>query len=172
MALYQRAIRHRSHFIFPSILKGAGQFPDSTPRVYEDGEVYTLEEIRSGSRIPAFFYDYPAAYAVLNLSLAIQTKVALERVGAENSGEIFTEGGFRNNPDYNTLVSAMFPQASIALSNMAEATSYGAAIVGATAYEQVPPRELASRIEINAHPFRNASFDGLDDYVKRFMELL
>ncbi len=172
VTLYQRAIRQRSHFIFPSILKGAGQFPDSTPRVYEDGEIYTLEEIQHGTRIPSFFYDYPAAYAVLNLSLAIQTKVALERVGAEQSTQIFTEGGFRNNPDYNTLVSAMFPNASISLSNMSEATSYGAAIVGATAYEKVPARDLASRIEVDAHPFQNASFEGLDDYTKRFMELL
>ncbi|MFW5786196.1 MAG: FGGY-family carbohydrate kinase [bacterium] len=172
LPLYQRAIRRRSHFIFPSILKGAGQFPDSTPRVYEDGEMYSLEEIQAGRRVPEFFFDYPAAYAVLNLSLAIQSKVALERVGAKDGQRIFTEGGFRNNPDYNTLISAAFPGASIALSNMTEATSYGAAIVGATAYEKRPPTELVSRISTDAHTFRNASFEGLDAYIERFMELL
>jgi len=170
--LYQRAIRQQQHFIFPSILRGTGQFPDSSPRVYEEGEFYTLEEIQKGARVPNFFFDYPAAYAVLNLSLAIQSKVALERVGAKDGQQIFTEGGFRNNPDYNTLISATFPGASISLSNMGEATSYGAAIVGAVAYEKRPPKELAERVQIDAHAFRNTSFEGLDGYIARFMELL
>lgn len=170
--LYQRVLRDKEHFIFPSILRGTGQFPDSAPRVYENGEFFDLEEIQEGRRIPAFFYDYPVAYAVLNISLAVQSKIALERVGAGPGQRIFTEGGFRNNPDYNTLLSAAFPGSSIGLSDLGEATSYGAAIVGATAYEGTKPRDLASRITLDVHEFGEKRFDEFTAYMQRFLELL
>ena len=52
--LYKSVIAERKYFIFPGIVKGTGQFPESEPRVYEEGEEYSFGEIEKGN-MPAFF---------------------------------------------------------------------------------------------------------------------
>jgi sugar (pentulose or hexulose) kinase len=170
--LYERVIQSRSQFIFPSVVRGTGQFPDSLPRVYENGEWYSLEEIQARERVPEFFYDYPVAYAVLNLSLAIQSRIALGRVGVASHGTIYTEGGFRNNPDYNALISAFFPDATVALTGMKEATSFGAALLARTAMEGVDIHRLTDEFSFSTQAVREERFDGLEEYVSEFMRLL
>jgi sugar (pentulose or hexulose) kinase len=54
--------------------------------------------------------------------------VALERTGLSNGMRVFTEGGFRKNKGYNTLLSSALPQNKVFLTNLSEATSFGAAM--------------------------------------------
>ncbi|MFW6215469.1 MAG: FGGY-family carbohydrate kinase [Alkalispirochaetaceae bacterium] len=170
--LYKRLIEERGHFVLPSVLAGTGQFPSSKPRVVENGAVYHLEEIREGRRIPEFFNDFPAAFAAVNLSLAIQTEISLKRVGLTDGVSIYTEGGFRNNPDYNALLTAFFENSPVYLTGMEEATSFGAALLAKSAQEETPVEGLGELFEIETQEVRRESFEHLREYVAAFMEEL
>lgn len=169
--VYRHVIRERKLFITPSVVRGTGQFPEAGPGAYESGRFYSLEQLESGE-YPTFYRDYRVAYAVLNLSLAIQTKVALERVGLKAGVSLYTEGGFRNNPDYNQLLTAFFPDTPVALTNIDEATSFGAALMGKSATEGIAPEDLGDRFEIETKHVPRADFDGLASYEQEFYRLL
>ncbi len=171
-AVYEKVIREKNCFILPGVVEGMGQFPDSKPRVVENEHVFSLSELRRGERIPQFFRDYEKAYAVLNLSLAIQTKPALERVGLRNGTSVFTEGGFRNNPDYNALLSALFPMVDFHLSDIKEATSFGAGMTAKVAGEGSAPEELGEIISIEKKKIKRENFDVIDAYVDAFLSLV
>jgi sugar (pentulose or hexulose) kinase len=171
-ALYRKLFWGNSRFILPSVQKGTGQFPDSDPRAVEGGRNYPLETIRSGGDIPPFFGEYTAAFAALNISLAIQTKIALERAGTVDGTTIFVEGGFRKNPDYNTLLSALFPKSKVYLTNLSEATAFGAALLAKAALDGTDPKTLGNFFEIETKEVKREQFDGLSQYVDSFFEHL
>jgi L-fuculokinase len=168
--LYQRVIEQRRHFVIPGVVPGTGQFPDSRARVIDAGREYELDAIRDGSVVPPLFQDLPAAYATLNLSLAIQSKVALERVGVAPGMSVFTEGGFRHNLDYNVLLAAFLGDNPVFLTGIEEATSFGAAITAIAARDGEAPDAYASLFEIETFPVRAEAFRGLQEYEKAFLE--
>ncbi len=165
--LYEDIIKDRKLFIFPGIVRGTGQFPDSKPRVIENGKVYPLQVIQNGT-IPDFFTDFPKAIAVLNISIAIQTKVAMERVGLRDGMPIFTEGGFQKNPDYNALITGIYPCSQVYLSNLAEATAFGAALLGKAASKDLDPLDLGDHFEIEKKEVPKMDFNGLSKYMEAF----
>lgn len=164
--VYRRVVASRSQFILPGVVVGAGQFPDSTARIIEGDDVYTLDEVRSGTRVPSFFHDLPVAYAVLNLSLAAQTQVAFERVGVSRVRHVYTEGGFRKNRDYNHLMASLFPDLELSLTGMAEASAVGAAACAYIARENCEPRDAASLLCIDREPVSGVDIPGLGEYVR------
>ena len=138
----------------------------------EHEETYPLEEIQSDRAIPEFFNDFPAAFATLNLSLAIQTAISLRRVGLSEGASIYTEGGFRNNPDYNALLTAFFPGSPVYLTGMEEATSFGAALLAKSAQEELPVEVLGSLFEIETQEVKRVGFEDLEGYVEAYMDHL
>lgn len=170
--LYTRIVSEKRHFILPSVLKGAGQFPSSVPRLIDDGTVYYLEDIRSGAARPALLDDPTTAYAVLNLSLAIQTRIALERVGLRDGEKIYVEGGFRNNEAYKALLAGFFPSSETALTTLEQATSFGAAIVAKAARTGDAVESLADTFDITPRPVEPLIIKGMADYVTAFMQSL
>ena len=171
-SLYQRVIDQRQHFIIPGVLPGTGQFPDSRARIVDAGREYDLEEVRSGTVVPPLFQDLPAAYAALNLSLALQSKVALQRIGITPGMAIFTEGGFRHNLDYNVLLAAFLDDNPVYLTGVEEATSLGAAITAIAARDGEEPMAYESLFEIETFPVRPESFRGLNEYEDAFLKLI
>jgi sugar (pentulose or hexulose) kinase len=169
---YERILAERRFFILPGVVPGSGQFPHARSKVVEDGVVYPLEDIQTGRRVPGFFSDLETAYAVLNLSLALQTKIALERVNLKSGVSLYTEGGFRNNKDYNRLISTFFSGSRHALTNVREATSFGAALVSRLAVEQGEPEELAHTFEIEDTAVPAETFSELDAYASAFYDLV
>ena len=106
----------------------------------------------SGAAVPAFMRDGERALAALNLSLALQTLVALERAGLARGTEVFTEGGFRKNAGYNAVLAAALPsegRQGAYLTDMAEATAFGAAMTAAAALEGTSPTLLGDRFDID-----------------------
>ena len=166
--VYRDVVKAAEEFILPAVVPGTGQFPDSIPRIVDHGEVFDLKDIQAGSRTPELFSNTGRAVAVLNLSLAIQTITALERVGLVPGVTVYTEGGFRNNRDYNALLATLAPQASFRLSGMPEATSFGAALLGWCAAENRPVADLAERFEIEEEEVLGIEIPGLSDYVAAF----
>jgi sugar (pentulose or hexulose) kinase len=170
--IYQEIINRRDLFILPGITQGTGQFPESKPRVIEGNTIYDFEDIRNGKKTPGFFKDSRIAYAVLNLSLAIQTKVSLDRVDMKNGLPIFTEGGFSNNEAYNILLGSFYPDSNIYLTNLKEATAFGAALVGKAALEQNHPNIYKELMEIEKIPVRKLRLKGLEEYAEKFLNLI
>lgn len=171
-SLYQRVIEQKRHFIIPGVIAGTGQFPRSKPRVVDGEREYSLEDIRSGAVVPPLFQDLPAAYAVLNLSIALQSRVALQRVGLERGMALFTEGGFRHNFDYNALLAAFFPESQVAVTNIEEATSMGAALTALAARDQRDLMSYRDLFAIETFPVRRGEFRGLHEYEAAFLELV
>lgn len=165
---YNRALREARCFILPSVVRGTGIFPDSAPRVIEGDSVYPLKDIQSGKAVPAFFRDYEFACAVCTISLALQTKKALSLIDFAGSGDIFTEGGFRHNDAYNALLGALFPDARVALTQLQEATAFGAAICGKAALEGVSPMDIGDSFTIETIDAPGARFESLVAYGQAF----
>jgi len=171
-ALTEEIIRKTDKFILPSVARGIGQFPQSAPRIIENGEIYTLAEIESGSRIPGFFMNYEEALIVLNLSLAIQTKVSFDRADKTYGLQVFTEGGFSKNDTYNSLMTAFYPDSAFYLTSLKEASAYGAAICGKVAFENVDIHSVGQMIEIEKIPIRAFTLPGIENYYKKFLSLI
>jgi hypothetical protein len=170
--LYLKIIKDKNYFIMPGVVKGTGQFPDSSPRVIENGREFSLGGIESGDKVPEFLRDPGTAYAVLNLSLAIQTKITLERAGVKDGVSIFVEGGFRKNKDYNSLLTALFPGSYISLTSMNEATAFGAALLGKAAIVKKDIRSLKDSFSIEFQKVTPIELKGFDAYIQKFLERL
>ncbi len=167
-----KIIKEKRSFILPGVVKGAGQFPESDPRVVEKDTVYSLEEISEKKRIPEFFNNHTQAHHVLSISLALQTKVAIDRINAPKGSPIYVEGGFRNNGIYIKTLASLYPDSPIFLTSISEATSYGAALLGKAAYENVPEKSLKEFVNIDPEKIAPVKIEGIDEYFKQFLLLL
>jgi glycerol kinase len=128
-----------------------------------------LHDIEQG-KYPLFFDDYTYAYGVLNLSLAVQTKVSIDRIKAPVGSPIYIEGGFRNNRVYTSLIAAMYPDSPVYTTNIKEATSLGAALLSKAAYEKVKLSDLNKNAPIEMTRVKSESLKNLNNYIARFMD--
>ncbi len=171
--IIQKIINDKSKFILPSIAKGIGQFPDSVPRVIDNGKVFTLDDIESGEEsVPGLFNNYEEALAVLNLSLAIQTKVSFDRADMTKGLNVFTEGGFIKNDSYNTLMTSFYPDSEFFLTDLKEASAFGAAMAAKAAYEEIDILSLDSFISIDKKQVPQNKLTGIEGYYEKFLSLI
>lgn len=170
--IYRRILDQKKFFILPGITKGTGQFPESTARVVENDRIIPFEDISGEKSWPDFFDDSLTAFAVLNLSLAIQTMISLERVGMRNGLPIYTEGGFSNNEAYNMLTGAFYPESDLFLTDLREATACGAALLGKAALERKHPGNFKDFLEIKKKPVKKITLKGLKEYTQKFLDLI
>ncbi|MGL1890718.1 MAG: FGGY family carbohydrate kinase [Spirochaetaceae bacterium] len=168
MGLIQSIINKNSEYIIPGIMKGAGQFPETSPVVIEDKRIYSTNEITTNNN-PGFFENYEYAYTVLNLSLAIQTKVSIDRVKAPKGSPIYIEGGFRNNDVYIKLIASMYPDNPVYITNISEATSFGAALLGKSALKGIPLNDLKEFVDIEMTKVESVKLDNIFKYMDSFL---
>lgn len=167
--MYTDILRDPRTFILPTVVPGTGQFPDSVARVIDNGEMYPVADITGGSRWPAAFDNYLTGFALANLSLAIQTQIALQRVDLTPGTEVFIEGGFRQNKNYAALLGALLPDNPLYLTALEEAASFGAALCGKALVDVVPVASLKDYVSLDKQFVEPAQLDGLEDYVYLFM---
>ena len=167
--LIKSILNKHSEFILPGVVKGAGQFPDSDPRIVENGRIFELREIEEGKNIPNFFNNYEKAYHILVLSLVFQTKISIERVNAPAGSPIYIEGGFRNNKSYITLIASLFPENPVYITNISEATSFGAAILGKSAFEGKENNDLKEFVNIDPIKIKPIKIKGFEGYFENFI---
>jgi sugar (pentulose or hexulose) kinase len=139
---------------------------------YPGPTITPLADFVDGASVPAALDDYERGLALVDLSVAIQTVVALRRVGLAAGTDLFIEGGFRNNRGYLAFLSALLPENPIFLTSVEEATSFGAALCGKAALEGRPVAELADAVDITLQPIEPVQLPGIDAYYERFMGLL
>lgn len=170
--LIQEIITENEHFILPGVVKGAGQFPDSDPRIIDNGLEFSLKEVTEDDVIPPLFRDYKKAYLVIVLSLVIQTKVAIDRINAPAGSPVYIEGGFRHNKNYIKLLASIFPESPVYITNIVEAASFGAALLGKGAYEKKDSKDLKEFVKIDSRRIDPAKINGLEKYFKTFLSKL
>lgn len=126
--LLEETLKSNSSFVIPTLIPGSGQFPKSKARIISEGEFYESAE---------------RAYHILNLSIAIQSYYAILQVSGRGSKcPIFVEGGFANNGIYLAILSTLFPERDVYVTEIREATSLGAAICAKCAFDRKDPRRL------------------------------
>lgn len=167
--MVQKIAQEKKLFFLPSVVRGAGLFPEAKPCVMEDGKRYDLASIEKGNH-PKFFEDYELAMAALTLSLGIQTRLAGEYTGYAGEGHLFIEGGFTRNEPYKNLLAALHPDATVATTDLKEATALGAALLARCALEGKEPKQMKDAVKIKTAPVKKIKIDGLDDYEKAFLE--
>ena len=171
-AMYTEILSNPLSFILPTLVPGTGQFPDSVARIIDEGETYSAADILENRRWPKAFDDYLMGFALTNLSLAIQTRIALQRVDLAPGTEVYIEGGFRQNQNYGALLGAMLPDNPLFLTELEEATAYGAALCGKSLADGVSVESLKEFVSLDKIPVKPAILDGLEAYVDAFLAYL
>ncbi|MDR2900572.1 MAG: carbohydrate kinase [Treponema sp.] len=167
---YQSILKEQTAFLMPELIPGSGQFPQSKARIIENGKIYLFEDIESGASIPNLFQHYEEAYALLNISLAMQSLTALERTGLNPGESVFTEGGFKKNQIYNTLVSAGIPSNKVFLTDIAEASALGAAMIARMALTGQSLQDLADILNIDYYEVEKPSLPEVFSYREAWLK--
>ncbi|MCL2244802.1 MAG: FGGY family carbohydrate kinase [Treponema sp.] len=174
--LYRSIINEKNLFLMPELTPGSGQYPASIARIVEDGKNYYFNPIEDAvieplpdesslaETLPPCFSDYEKCFAVLRLSLVMQTITTLERVGIENGHDIYIEGGFRRDESYNRVLSSAFASNKVYLTDIAEATSIGAAMTVKMAITGKNLHDLCNDFEIGYREQAKSIFEGLHAY--------
>jgi sugar (pentulose or hexulose) kinase len=165
--LVQSLVGAQAVFVLPSIIP-FGIFPASAARILEDQAEFTFADISAGTH-PKLFTDFDRTYAAVSLSLAIQSREALAIAGCRPGTDLFIEGGFAKNPFYTALLAALFPDSRVALTNLKEATGFGAALLAKAALEKTTPRALAPCFKIDTRRVAPVALAGLEPYVETFL---
>jgi len=170
--LYQKIIHEQQDFILPSVVQGTGQFPNSAASVVSGNKKWDFVEMCENQKFPEFFDDLEKSYAVLNLSLVAQTFISMKRCGLERGMPVYIEGGFRKNDSYLALLKVMLPESKIFLTNLQEATAFGAAILAKSALEKINPMGLKHEIEIKSEEIQSSLIEGLHNYIDKLLGFL
>ncbi|MDR1308145.1 MAG: carbohydrate kinase, partial [Treponema sp.] len=174
-ALYRSILAEKRLFLLPELTPGSGQFPASRARIVEDGKTYLFDSIKSASensgKTPSCFADYRTAFAILRISLVMQTLTALERTGLEKGRDVYTEGGFRRDESYNRLLASALKDNRAFLTDIAEATALGAAMTAKMALGGKALNELAGDFEITYLEQEKQEMAELDSYRKAWTAL-
>jgi len=90
----------------------------------------------------------------------------------ETGMTIYIEGGFRENRSYCALLAGLCPGTEIVLSDMTEATSFGAALLALAALTDKPLKQIKDKYQIETEPVEKITFTGLTEYQNKFYQLL
>ncbi|MDR2071830.1 MAG: carbohydrate kinase [Spirochaetaceae bacterium] len=171
--LYRTILAEKRLFLLPEITAGSGQFPGSRARIVEDGRAYFFDDMQRALAVPgesggeaAFppcFTDRGILFAILRISLVMQTLTALERTGISGR-QIYTEGGFRRDQAYNRLLSSALTDNGVFLTGIAEATALGAAITAKMAIGGQSLTDMAGDFEVEYRPVEKDHIPELGTY--------
>jgi sugar (pentulose or hexulose) kinase len=177
---YLSILRERRAFLLPELTPGSGQFPQSKARVVEDGREYPYADISRGlgqlcppgqsQLCPPCFEDYETGFALLRISLVMQSLTALERTGLLPGTEVFTEGGFRKNEAYNTLISAALRDNRVFLTDISEATALGAAMTAKMALTGKGLADLSGDFEVEYREIPKTDIPELFSYREAWLQ--
>jgi sugar (pentulose or hexulose) kinase len=159
--LYRSILKEKRIFLLPELTPGSGQFPASRARIVKDKIVYPFDTMAS---TPSGFAAFEELIAVLRISLVMQTLTALERAGLQKGQEIYTEGGFRKDESYNHLLASALAHNKVYITDIAEATSLGAAMTAKMAVSGKSIGDLSGDFEISYHEEEKLSIPELEAY--------
>lgn len=162
-----RVCRDAEIFLSGGMIPGAEAFPGSVPVLRLGRQEVSLAELKEMG-LDATGIEKDVFLAALNLSLAIQTVEVLNRAGREDGSQIFIEGGFANNPEYCGLLASLLPENRVCLTELKEATAFGAALCAWKMAKGVELEDLAGRFEIVVKPVESRTLPGLESYAEKY----
>jgi hypothetical protein len=172
--LYLKMLQDKQTFLLPELTAGSGQYPQSKPRVTENGRDYHYADIVNAKTLPGnlppCFRNYETGFAALRISLVMQSITAIERTGLTPGIEVFTEGGFRKNEAYNALLSSALKDNPAFLTDIAEATALGAAMTAKMALTGKKLSELSNYFEIKYQEVPKTDIPELFPYRSAWLE--
>jgi len=160
--LYRSILKEKKLFLLPELTQGSGQFPDSTARITENGKNYFFDEL-NGKEKPQCLGDYEKSFALLRISLVMQTLTALKRAGIDETSHIYTEGGFRKDESYSRLLSSAIPNRAF-LTDIKEASALGAAMIAKMALSKKTLSDLSADFDISYIEQEKISIPELESY--------
>lgn len=188
---YQRLLLEQSVFVLPELTPGSGQYPQSRARLVVKGYTYEYDELlkmadfsragiiqegkgqsltkessHSSMRGPLAELSYEDAIAALRIGLVMQSLTALERVVLRSSQPVFVEGGFRKDRAYNHLLSAALPANPLFLTDIAEASAFGAAMIAKMAYTGKELSDLSEDFFVEYREVPKEPYEGMGEYRK------
>ena len=159
--LYRKILLERKLFLLPELTQGSGQFPLSKARIVENEKDYLFD---SPDSVPPCFGDFEKSLASLRISLVMQTLTALERTGIKNGHEVYIEGGFRKDEAYSRLLASALPNNKVYLTDIAEASAFGAAMTAKMALTGKSLADLSVDFEIDYQEQKKDFFPELEAY--------
>jgi len=164
LALVEWVLAEKDLFVVPGALPDAQVFPGAKPKVVYKGRAYSIEQLEAGEApIDELGQTYNAA---LNLGLAIGSQEMMGRLGAGRGTTIIIEGGFANNRPYCQVLASLCPESTIALTNMKEGTSFGAALTGWMLAEGLSLEAIGREFAIEMTPVKAEVQGDLAGYVE------
>lgn len=147
------------------VMPGAfpSQFPLARGGLKDGHALIPVSDLHAG-QAPGWFKDPHLGHDLLNISLALQTEVALRRTDIGEQTTIFVEGGFRNNSTFLAVLSALFPTNTICCTSLAQASAAGAALLGHALLADRSPRDLPRAITIEEQPVTRPTLPNLASY--------
>ena len=173
--LAQHCISECKDFILPGVVQGAGQYPQSVAALVTNNSLYLLQDLRGLglNEVPEILQSYEKAYTVLLLSLALHTKAAFEQAGlthgsveSRNGQPIYIEGKFRETRGYTILLASLFPGNPVYTTEVQEATSYGAALLGWAGLLNRNLDEMKDLAQFEKQEVPLVLLDDLDAYIR------
>ncbi|AQQ09399.1 L-fuculokinase [Sedimentisphaera cyanobacteriorum] len=170
-SVYSKVLEEADKFILPSVLPGMGIFGAGKGRAVEGGRTINFEDMTK-ENCPQFFKHRKTADAVLALSLAIQSSVALRHAGYKEGDKIYVEGGFAENKPYLNLLQKLFPRSEGYTVSIPQASSAGAAILALAAIEGKAPDQLDIELNFQSQRVPLDNNLNLDYYLQKYLKLL
>ncbi|NRA39915.1 MAG: hypothetical protein HRU15_17365 [Planctomycetes bacterium] len=167
--LYEKILSDASCFIIPGVAQ-AGPFPFAKSRIIDGDQEVSLSDAQKNGMNSEHFADSNYMYGVLNITLAMISHANFKNVGLDDGLRIYIEGGFRKNTPYHNLLAALCPSNDLVLSNLEEATAFGAALMNTAAIRGCDLREVNDIFELKTDAIGKHSFTGLDAYYEKFLE--
>ena len=155
------ALERTNRLVMPGAFPS--QFPLARGGLKDGHAIVPVSDLATG-HVPGWFKDPDLGHDLLNVSLALQTEVALRRTGISDTTTIFVEGGFRNNPTFLAVLAALFPTNSVCCTSLTQASAAGAALLGHALLAGKRPQDLPQTIAIEEQPVARPHLPHLASY--------
>ncbi len=170
MESVRKVLAEKRIFVLPELVSGSGQFPNFRGGIHCDGKFYPASQLESLEDVPAVLKDEKEFYAALVISCVIQSETAFVRAQLSEKTAIFTEGGFRKNALYNTLLASVLCKNEVCTTSLKEATALGGAMTALMALSGKNLNDFAPLISIEKNPVGPENADGYESYKKIWLE--
>jgi sugar (pentulose or hexulose) kinase len=165
----RKILSEKRAFVMPELVKGSGQFPDFESGIWQDGTFYKKDELERMERLPPIVHDEKLFWAAVVVSAVIQSETAFRRAGLSDGTWIFTEGGFRKNRLYNSLLASVLGKNRVCTTSLKEATALGAAMTALMAGEGKSLSDFESLIDIEKNTVSRENAGDYETYKKEWI---
>ncbi len=170
LEMLKRLLTENDLFILPGLIKGTCVFHGSVPAIIYKGEIVLLE------KMPGFISNRqelkPLLYTAISVSLGIQAIELFKRLQVKSGGKIYIEGGFLKNEIWCETIMALRNDLSYFVTNLQEASAFGAGLTALIAERQIEPKDAADLFEMKSEQILPKLSLSFNLYQEKYIENL